>query len=35
MSAEFQNVLNLLSANSYDQNAAGWRKPDRSTARKK
>ena len=35
MSAEFQNVLNLLSANSYDLNAAGWRKPDRSTARKK
>jgi hypothetical protein len=35
MSAEFQNVLNRLSANSYDLNAAGWRKGDRSTARKK
>ena len=35
MTAEFQNVLNLLSANSYDRNAAGWRKADRSTERKK
>jgi hypothetical protein len=35
MTAEFQNVLNLLSANSYDRNAADWRKADRSTERKK
>ena len=34
MSAEFQNVLNLLSANNYDQFAAGWRKSDRYAARK-
>jgi hypothetical protein len=26
-SAELLDALNLLSANSYDQNAAGWRKP--------
>ena len=26
MSAELRDALNLLSANSYDQNAAGWRK---------
>jgi hypothetical protein len=30
MSAEIRNAFNLLSANSYDQNAADWRKPDRS-----
>jgi hypothetical protein len=33
MLAEFQDALNFLSANSYNQNAAGWRKADRSTAR--
>jgi hypothetical protein len=27
MSAELRDALKLLSANSYDQNAAGWRKP--------
>ena len=35
MSAELRDTLNLLSANTYDRNAAGWRKANRSTARKK
>ncbi len=35
MLAELRDALNLLSANGYAQNAAGWRKPDRSAARKK
>jgi hypothetical protein len=34
MTAELRDALNLLSANSYDQNAAGWQKPDRSTRAK-